>query len=510
MKFACNILLNQPMKKIYLLCLLCSFVTLQAQTWTWDSLAYQSQRKLCKDKYYGIYSYFDSTIIKLHPHGGKLYSLTLPSNVNISSIATCNDSTFFVGASFTGSCTIGSNVLISRGSSDLFIAHYQPNGNLIWIRTLGSKEMDGGVALCVTGTEVNICGQLGDTAYFMSQPVAKEKNPDLFVAKISSAGALLAFKCSVHTDTVAGRSEVYECAADPSGNIYLLASSYSKTKIETMSLNNDGYKIIKLNSQLQPVWHYDFDNCDMHCFQYYSLKVNSMGECYYIISFSYGQSGSDIETSSVNKLSASGYSLSVSYSVQVNRRGTFSNLDLDKYDNVYFTGYIRSPAYSYNERAYMLNGQLGSQLTPNWIKIDSSAKYRCGFQIQALAYNDCYVSGIFLDSLPLKNILVDTVSGQYPISFFHGRLVSFLTIGLREEINNSSYIIYPNPAEGILNIKSNAPGRVIICDLAGSVLFSDLIKSDSCILDISQFSAGCYIVEWRSEEGRSVSKLIIQ
>src|SRR5688500_18002565 len=128
------------MKRIFLFYLLCSFVSLTAQTWTWDSLAYQSHRKLCKDKYYGIYSYSDSTILKLHPNGGKVFSLALPANATITSVAASGDSTFFVGGSFTGTCAIGSNILTNHGSTDLFVAHFKSNGNLIWVRTLGSRE----------------------------------------------------------------------------------------------------------------------------------------------------------------------------------------------------------------------------------------------------------------------------------------------------------------------------------------------------------------------------------
>lgn len=74
-------------------------------------------------------------------------------------------------------------------------------------------------------------------------------------------------------------------------------------------------------------------------------------------------------------------------------------------------------------------------------------------------------------------------------------------------------LIFPNPTSGILNILSvttegtNRTGTMNIHDLTGRILLTQFIDTRAMI-DISQFVPGIYILEFKSNDGTFVSKIV--
>ncbi|NLL27396.1 MAG: T9SS type A sorting domain-containing protein [Bacteroidales bacterium] len=70
------------------------------------------------------------------------------------------------------------------------------------------------------------------------------------------------------------------------------------------------------------------------------------------------------------------------------------------------------------------------------------------------------------------------------------------TVGIENhEISTNALNAYPNPASNVLNIVSeNANELITICDLSGKVVYSEQASEKQSSIDISQLSAGMYIV----------------
>ncbi len=89
----------------------------------------------------------------------------------------------------------GKDSLVSMGSNDIFLAKYDPNGYLVWVRQGGSSLTDQGsnVALDASGN-VYFVGNLNGPCTFYSPlaniPVASNGSSDIFIASYTSSGAI--------------------------------------------------------------------------------------------------------------------------------------------------------------------------------------------------------------------------------------------------------------------------------------------------------------------------------
>ena len=80
--------------------------------------------------------------------------------------------------------------------------------------------------------------------------------------------------------------------------------------------------------------------------------------------------------------------------------------------------------------------------------------------------------------------------------------------GINEADNlNSNISVYPNPTEGVLNIKTKSKiSNVEICDISGRVIFRD----NKPFINISRYDKGVYFVKVSTDKKYSVQKIIIQ
>ena len=131
-------------------------------------------------------------------------------------------SVIITGESYSSSIAFGSTVLTNNGSSDMFMAKYDSNGNLSWAHSVGSVGQDRGLdaTLDPRGNAV-FGGDFQETinvGIFTFSAVNQASNG--FVAKYNSGGEIIwatGFG-SEGSETVSG------VAADLSGNIYACGS----------------------------------------------------------------------------------------------------------------------------------------------------------------------------------------------------------------------------------------------------------------------------------------------
>lgn len=90
----------------------------------------------------------------------------------------------------------GASSLVSAGNADVFVAKYDANGNVLWVRALGGGGFDAGLGIAVDGSgNVYTTGTFRDTADFDPgagvTPLTSAGGSDVFVLKLSAAGALI-------------------------------------------------------------------------------------------------------------------------------------------------------------------------------------------------------------------------------------------------------------------------------------------------------------------------------
>lgn len=125
-------------------------------------------------------------------------------------------------STFGSGTNIQSPPPISVNETDMFIAKYRPNGDLVWAKRDGSKQPDWGRAVACDGQgNVYVTGDYCDTATFGAhQVIAKGStlNRNIFFAKYDSSGTCLWVKSA---GNAAGYSKGYGVAVDSMGNSYI-------------------------------------------------------------------------------------------------------------------------------------------------------------------------------------------------------------------------------------------------------------------------------------------------
>ncbi len=164
------------------------------------------------------------------------------------------------------------------------------------------------------------------------------------------------------------------------------------------------------------------------------------------------------------------------------------NYSLDRINNILTWTFnnIMLPASNINEPAS--HGYVYFRVKP-----------RPGFQVGDIIPNG---ASIFFDFNPA--IVTNTVNSEF---------VAAMSV---DDVNQTSFTMYPNPANGTVNLQLANTGDSIksvrVFDLTGkTILVNDKTGDTYKLLDISGFSAGAYMVEVTTESNfRTVKKLMVK
>jgi hypothetical protein len=99
----------------------------------------------------------------------------------------------YVHGTFQGTATFGTNVLVSSGSNDLFVAKYDTTGNLNWIKQAGGTGNEDDFNCAIAVDQRGNCYAAGSyltNATFAGLSLTNAGDHDVFVAKYDPSGAL--------------------------------------------------------------------------------------------------------------------------------------------------------------------------------------------------------------------------------------------------------------------------------------------------------------------------------
>ncbi len=95
----------------------------------------------------------------------------------------------YLAGGFEGTGTFGAVTLTSAGSTDAFLAKYDPSGTVVWARRGGSVEGDLAYGVAVTADgRAHLSGSFRGVAIFGSLPIQSAGSSDVFVVQYDAAG----------------------------------------------------------------------------------------------------------------------------------------------------------------------------------------------------------------------------------------------------------------------------------------------------------------------------------
>ncbi len=136
----------------------------------------------------------DIFIAKYDPSGKILWATHAGGNDYDESygIATDKSGNIYITGSFSISAVFDAAAVRSNGGSDAFVAKYDPNGRLIWVRTGGGQSYDIGYGIAVDNDDnVIITGNFSNSAVFGNINLIGHFLNEIFVVKYDSAGSVL-------------------------------------------------------------------------------------------------------------------------------------------------------------------------------------------------------------------------------------------------------------------------------------------------------------------------------
>lgn len=174
---------------------------------------------------YSPSTYFNMFIAKYSPAGNLQWVKTGGGTYDDVAwgIGLDNFGKIYVTGEFNATANFGGQTIWTNGSADIFVACYDANGNIQWIRKAGSNSVDRARGIGVTGNRIYITGQYGGTAYFGPYTKYSSDNSDIFVACLDNYGT---FKW---VTTAGGSPDAYEdlgfesgtaVCAQTNGNVY--------------------------------------------------------------------------------------------------------------------------------------------------------------------------------------------------------------------------------------------------------------------------------------------------
>ncbi len=131
-------------------------------------------------------------------------------------IATDGSGNSVATGSFNGTISFGSIALTSAGSSDIFIAKYDASGNVVWAKRAGGTSRDEGLGIATdaAGNSIATGYFLGAATFDNITLTASGTSEDIFIAKYDPSGNVVWARRAGGT----GRDEGLGIATDGSGN----------------------------------------------------------------------------------------------------------------------------------------------------------------------------------------------------------------------------------------------------------------------------------------------------
>jgi hypothetical protein len=453
-----------------------------------------------------------SSIIKFDSPGTEIWRTYVYGDIIISGIA-CYSNYIFITGDFTDKIQIGNDTLISKGGRDIFVACLSSNGSFIWAKHYGGAREDYGNAICSDNNgKVYITGQYSGTANFGVSNLLCQGAKNMFMAKFDPSGNILLVKSAGCKDSTGGSAGT-KIQTDKLGNIVILGD-FNDIVLDTNHVVDyapgTANFLCQLDSMGKTLWVEDVANYQQH-FNDFSLDAlgnplttgysgSTIGGTSYTVKYkSTGQyqwlgtcSGGWYSGAWGNAIVTDGANAFMVGSAQLQFNSTYIDYNfflMAKFDS---SGLLK----------YCDTIRMGLASTGVFANVVDIVKDSNG---------DFIIVGGMQGNLPLGN---DTLSITTPRTFIAKFSDVNIITSIKENNFSDGFAIYPNPSTGIFNLNFNNKSektQVCITDVLSNCVLSESFQNKSALtLNLSQQSKGIYFIEITSGGERLRRKIILE
>ena len=168
-------------------------------------------------------------------------------------VQTDNQGNVYVTGQFQDTAYFETTALISTGEFDIFLAKYDNLGNLVWVVQAGGVSSEEGTSISCKNQDIYLTGKFQETAYFDSDSIVSNGDSDIFLAKYNTNGSLQWIKKAGGVSFDGGSS----LTEDDSNNIYLTGYYRGTATFESIVVPGNGSNNIflaKYDTNGSPLW----------------------------------------------------------------------------------------------------------------------------------------------------------------------------------------------------------------------------------------------------------------
>lgn len=477
----------------------------------------------------------DAFTVKYDPGGNVLWAKSAGGTGRewINSVCADADGNIFITGWFEGpSFIIDADTLVTSGWADVFIAKYDPNGNVLWSRSATGAGYEESFGIC-TDADGNtyITGNfVSSTIAFGSHILVNSAPPmtcDLFVVKFDTAGNVL----WARRGDGPGDNLSQSISADSWGNVFIAGGYYGTMAFgSSLLLYNNNQSVYSPNAFIAKydtngniLWAKSAGQPD-YADQSYSVSTDGSGSAY-ITGFFYTPS---ISFDSVS-LSNAGYADifiakydSIGNVVWAKRAGGPSDetgyaVAADSAGTVFITGQFSEPACTFG--ALVVTTPVNGYIPLFLVKYDGNGNAICGSALESAGNQKngiiagdtgtVFLCGAFGAPQLTLGSTVLTLTGSS--SAFAAKYSCEDEVSSLSEWNSEEAVtVFPNPTSGKIFLHStHSAGTVLVTNALGEIVYSSVIENPSLAIDLSNQAEGIYFYEIIGENSRSGGKIIV-
>ncbi|MFA5782356.1 MAG: SBBP repeat-containing protein, partial [Bacteroidales bacterium] len=165
---------------------------------------------------------------------------------------------YLTGCFYSPTITFGFTILTNAGSSDIFLAKYDANGNILWAKSAGGTDEEVAYSVAVDASgNTYLAGYFESlTLTFGSDTLTNVDRWDMFLAKYDATGNVLWAKSAGGTSY----DVAYSVAVDTSGNTYVagyfssFTISFGSTTLTNVSVGYADIFLVKYDASGNVLW----------------------------------------------------------------------------------------------------------------------------------------------------------------------------------------------------------------------------------------------------------------
>ncbi|MGL5888348.1 MAG: T9SS type A sorting domain-containing protein, partial [Bacteroidia bacterium] len=378
----------------------------------------------------------------------------------------------------------GVTTLTSAGSTDIFLAKFDVNGNFVWVTQQAGISSEEGTSLSIDNTgAIYLCGRFSGTVNFnylsgASPLLAATGSYDAFVGRFYTNGT-----CNwVKLLGGAGNDRATAVALDPNYGVLYVTGLFTGTAIlngvTVTSTGSDDAFLIKLTTAGFTSWVRQFGQVSGG-FYSQALEVDNCSNVYmtghYLASCDFDPNAGTTTLTPI---------------------GGAADVFIVKLENTSEFCWAKSFGNTGSDNCY-------------GIDVDAAASvYTTGFFQSTVDFNPGAGTYPLVCNLGSSDIFVQKLNIAYPV-----RVGNYIAAPANESNGNESLSIYPNPSTGFVTIDfgKDFTGRVEVLDISGKLI--EKFELNEVLLhqmEITHDNPGIYLIRVINETTNEIRRIVIQ